>query len=115
MMDYFTHNLEYIIPMMILAITMIIDVMWSIVENHDNIPIIIALISGWWLNVFFLSPFQEFSFFTELIKRVITGDLTRFGLVILFGLFSFTAGMYIVFQGTDIEEFSSYESTMMAM
>lgn len=39
----------------------------------------------------------------------------RFGLVILFGLFSFTAGMYIVFRGTDIEEFSSYESTMMAM
>lgn len=115
MMDYFTHNLEYIIPMMILAITMIIDVMWSIVEDHDNIPIIIALISGWWLNVFFLSPFQEFSFFTELIKRVITGDLMRFGLVILFGLFSFTAGMYIVFRGTDIEDFSSYESTMMAM
>lgn len=115
MTDYFSHNLEYIIPMIILAITMIIDVMWSIVKDHDNIPIIIALISGWWLNIFFLSPFREFSFFTELIKRVITADLMRFGLVILFGLFLFTAGMYIVFRGTDIEEFSSYEKTMMAM
>lgn len=113
--DYIKHNLEYIIPMMILSITLIIDVLWSIVEDHDSIPIIIALISGWWLNIFFLSPFQEFSFFTELIKRVITGDLIRFGLVILFGLFSFTAGMYIVFRGTDKEDFLSYGRTMMAM
>lgn len=113
--NYFFHNMEYIFPMLILSVTMVIDVLWSLIEEHDNIPLIIALICGWWLNVFFLSPFQKFSFFTELIKRVITGDLLRFGLVILFGLFSFTAGMYIVFRGTDEEDFSSYGRTMMAM
>lgn len=113
--SYFVHNLEYIIPMLMLSGTMIVDVLWSITEEHDNIPLILALICGWWLNVFFLSPIKHFSFFTELIKRVIIGDLFRFGLVILFVLFSFTAGMYIVFRGTGEEDFTSYGSTLMAM
>ena len=113
--SYFLHNLEYIIPMMILSLTMIIDVLWSMTETHDNIPLIFALICGWWLNVFFLSPIKRFSFFTEMIKRVIIGDLFRFGIIILFGLFSFTAGMYMVFRGTGEEDFTSYGSTMMAM
>lgn len=112
---YFFHNMEYIFPMLILSVTIIIDVLWSFIEVHDNIPLIIALICGWWLNVFFLSPYKKFSFFTELIKQVIIGDLFRFGLVILFELLSFTAGMYIVFRGTDEEDFSSYGSTMMVM
>lgn len=112
---YFFHTIEYILPMLILSVTIIIDVLWSFTEVHDNVPLIIALICGWWLNVFFLSPYQKFSFFTELIKQVIIGDLFRFGLVILFELLSFTAGMYIVFRGTDEEEFSSYGSTMMVM
>lgn len=114
-LSYFVHNLEYIIPMLILSVTMIVDVLWSITEEHDNIPLIFALICGWWLNVFFLSPIKHFSFFTELIKRVIIGDLFRFGLVILFVLFSFTAGMYIVFRGTGEEDFTSYGRTMMSM
>lgn len=51
---YFTHNLEYITPMLILSVTMILDVVWSLIEEHDNIPLIVALICGWWLNIFFL-------------------------------------------------------------
>lgn len=109
------HNLEYIIPMMILAVSMIVDVLWSIAEEHDNIPLIVAVICGWWLNVFFLSPFKYFSFFTELIKRVIIGDLIRFGLVIVFILVSFSAAMFIAFRGTEKEDFASFSSTMMAM
>ncbi|XP_061170184.1 transient receptor potential cation channel subfamily V member 5-like [Saccostrea echinata] len=114
---YFLHNLEYIFPMLILSVMMIVDVLWSITEQHDNIPLIIALVCGWWLNIFFLSPIKHFSFFTEMIKRVIIGDLFRFGLVILFGLFSFTAGMYMVFRGSEEmqSDFTSYGSTMMAM
>lgn len=114
---YFLHNLEYIIPMLILSVTMIVDVLWTITEQHDCIPLILALICGWWLNIFFLSPIKHFSFFTEMIKRVIIGDLFRFGLIILFGLFSFTAGMYMVFRGSKEpqEDFTSYGSTMMAM
>lgn len=93
--------------MLILSVTMILDVVWSLIEEHDNIPLIVALICGWWLNIFFLYPIKHFSFFTELIKQVIIGDLIRFGLVILFGLFSFSAGMYIVFRGTGEDDFSS--------
>jgi hypothetical protein len=117
MLAYFLHNLEYIIPMLILSATMILDVLWTITEQHDSIPLILALICGWWLNIFFLSPIKHFSFFTEMIKRVIIGDLFRFGLVILFGLFSFTAGMFMVFRGSDEpqDDFMSYGSTMMAM
>lgn len=101
--------------MMILAVSMIVDVLWSIAEEHDNIPLIVAVICGWWLNVFFLSPIKYFSFFTELIKRVIIGDLIRFGLVIVFILVSFSAGMFIAFRGTEKEDFASFSSTMMAM
>lgn len=108
------HNLEYIIPMLIFSVSMIVD-FFEPFTCYDNIPLILALICGWWLNVFFLSPIKYFSFFTELIKRVLIGDLLRFGFVILFILVSFSAGMLIAFRGTDKEDFTSFWSTMMAM
>jgi uncharacterized membrane protein YraQ (UPF0718 family) len=42
---------------------------------HDNIALIIAIIAGWWFAVFFLRAVRLFSFFTEMIRRVIIGDL----------------------------------------
>lgn len=114
--EYIKHNLEYIISMLVFSVLMMVDVLMSVTGlEHNNIPLILALICGWWLNVFFLSPIKYFSFFTELIKRVIIGDLFRFGLVIFFNLVSFSAGMFIAFHGTENEDFTSFWHTMMAM
>ena len=113
--DYFLHNLEYIIPMLVLSVAIFADAVWSTIGISNNIPLICALISGWWLNVFFLSPIEHFSFLTVMIKRVIIGDLFRFGLVIFFGIISFTAGMYMMFRGTNVDDYTTYGSTMMAM
>ncbi|XP_022322031.2 transient receptor potential cation channel subfamily V member 5-like [Crassostrea virginica] len=113
--DYRFHNLEYIIPMLVMSVAMNADAVWSAKGISNNIPLICALICGWWLNVFFLSPIEHFSFLTVMIKRVIIGDLFRFGLVIFFGIISFTAGMYMMFRGTNEDDYTTYGSTMMAM
>ncbi|XP_061194714.1 transient receptor potential cation channel subfamily V member 5-like [Saccostrea echinata] len=116
---YALHNLEYILPLLFCGISLVIDsIMDSVSEQqNENIPLIIALVFGWWVNVFFLSPFKYFSFFTEMIKRVLIGDFIRFGLIILFELFAFTAGMYSVFQGVEVEGeiFRSFERTLLTL
>ncbi|OWF49194.1 transient receptor potential cation channel subfamily V member 5-like [Mizuhopecten yessoensis] len=123
--QYFLHNLEYIVILTVHSSCIVIDTfMTASDDSHDGIPLIIALITGWWFTVFFLRPQRIFSFFTELIKRVIIGDLFRFGIVLLFELISFTAGMHILFQvdvisttggSVDKSDYSSYWTTMLAM
>ncbi|XP_033732844.1 transient receptor potential cation channel subfamily V member 5-like [Pecten maximus] len=123
--QYFLHNLEYIVILTVHSSCIVIDTfMTASDDSHDGIPLIIALITGWWFTVFFLRPQRIFSFFTEMIKRVIIGDLFRFGIVLLFELISFTAAMHILFQvdavpgdNNDVaeNEYSSYWTTMLAM
>ena len=113
--DYLLHNLEYIIPMFVLSGSLIADAVCSTIGISNNIPLICALICGWWLNVFFLSPIEKFSFLTVMMRRAFIGDLFRFGLLIFFGIISLTAGMYIMFRGTDVDDYTTYGRTMMAM
>lgn len=123
--QYFLHNLAYIVMLTVHSSCIIIDaLMTASDDSHDSIPLIIALITGWWFTVFFLRPLRIFSFFTEMIKRVIFGDLLRFGIVLLFELISFTAAMHILFQVDDDPssnddgaetEYSTYWHTMLAM
>ena len=114
--SYFFHNLEYILPLLICSLAIVVDV---IVTQYvpESFALILALIFGWWFCVFFLSPFRMFSFFAEMVKRVIIGDMLRFGLIITFELIAFTAGMYIVFRGSPVEEegFESVGDTLLTM
>ncbi|XP_062616864.1 transient receptor potential cation channel subfamily V member 5-like [Saccostrea cucullata] len=118
-LHYALHNLEYILPLLFFGISIVIDSIHDSVSEgqNENIPLIIAVVLGWWINVFFLSPFKYFSFFTEMIKRVLIGDFIRFGIIILFELFAFSAGMYSIFQGVEVEGaiFRSFERTLLAL
>ncbi|OWF39933.1 transient receptor potential cation channel subfamily V member 5-like [Mizuhopecten yessoensis] len=100
---YYMHNIEYILLMLIFALAVIVDVLITqAVGRHDGIPLIIALFSGWWFNVFFLRGWHLFSFFTVMIKEVIFGDFLRFSVIIAFQLFAFTTCMHTMFQGKDV-------------
>lgn len=129
-MRYSLHNIGYIGFLFVFSICLVVDFfMTQMSVAHDNIALIIAIIAGWWFAVFFLRAVRLFSFFTEMIRRVIIGDLLRFAVIISFMLFAFTAGMYAVFvgkveseaqQSTDYvavidENFGNFGGTMMTM
>ncbi|KAJ8300710.1 hypothetical protein KUTeg_022229 [Tegillarca granosa] len=122
------HNLQYITLLLVFSVLLIYDsLIHGISGKSDSILLILALIAGWWFSVFFLSAFQHFSFFTEMIRRVIIGDLLRFFVIIAFELVSFTASMYIMFAGRKIpsennagilvpdDNFDGYFATMLTM
>jgi transient receptor potential cation channel subfamily V protein 2 len=129
-MRYILHNIGYVSFLFVFSICLFVDFfMTQVSVAHDNIALIIAIIAGWWFAVFFLRAVRLFSFFTEMIRRVIIGDLLRFAVILSFMLFAFTAGMYAVFvgkvesqqqQSADYasaidENFGSFGGTMMTM
>ena len=129
-MRYTLHNIGYVCFLFVFSICLFVDfVMTQVSVTHDNIALIIAIIAGWWFAVFFLRAVRLFSFFTEMIRRVVIGDLLRCAVIISFMLFAFSAGMYAVFvgkvdsqqqQSADYasaidESFGSFGGTMMTM
>ena len=129
-MRYILHNIGYVCFLFVFSICLFVDFfMTQVSVAHDNIALIIAIIAGWWFAVFFLRAVRLFSFFTEMIRRVVIGDLLRCAVIISFMLFAFTAGMYAVFvgkvdpqqqQSADYasaihENFDSFGGTMMTM
>lgn len=128
----YSNNFWYLILLLIFSVSFIIDsfIHWLGNEEGTNSGFLIAaLIFGWWFLLFFLRAIYHFSFFTELIGRVIFGDLLRFSVVIGFELISFTAGMCIMFTGRTVEgttsngtssaipddNFAGYFNTMLSM
>jgi transient receptor potential cation channel subfamily V protein 2 len=129
-MRYTLHNIGYVCFLFVFSICLFVDFfMTQVSVTHDNIALIIAIIAGWWFAVFFLRAVRLFSFFTEMIRRVVIGDLLRCAVIISFMLFAFSAGMYAVFvgkfesqqqQSADYasaidESFGSFGGTMMTM
>jgi len=118
---YWKHNLEYIILLLVFAVALIVDVFVTVgLDRHNSVPLVIALFTGWWFNVFFLRGWQLFSFFTVMIKEVIFGDFLRFSVIIAFQLFAFTTSMHTVFQGKDVptlndSEYNHYGTTLLTM
>ncbi|XP_069121393.1 transient receptor potential cation channel subfamily V member 5-like [Argopecten irradians] len=100
---YWQHNVGYITMVLILAICLLLDSLLTFaLEIHDGVPLVFALLTGWWFNVFFLRGWQVFSFFTVMIQRVIFGDLFRFSVFIGLELVAFTTCMHTVFQGQGV-------------
>ncbi|XP_071156124.1 transient receptor potential cation channel subfamily V member 5-like isoform X1 [Mytilus edulis] len=126
---YIFHNLGYVFFLIAFSVSLFVDFFMTRTKStHDNIALILAVIAGWWFSVFFLRAIRLFSFFTEMIRRVIIGDLLRFSVIISFMLFAFTAGMYAVFVGAVrldqqtpayeeavTEHFSSFGGAMLTM
>ncbi|XP_052091223.1 transient receptor potential cation channel subfamily V member 5-like [Mytilus californianus] len=115
---YIFHNLGYVLFLIVFSACLFIDFFMTMTsDTHDNIALILAVIAGWWFSVFFLRAIRLFSFFTEMIRRVIIGDLLRFAVIISFMLFAFTSGMHAVFVGKNAvnEHFSSFGGAMFTM
>ncbi|KAJ8301014.1 hypothetical protein KUTeg_022533 [Tegillarca granosa] len=117
------HHSGYICLLVTCSVSLSIDVVLNNIPGiKTDVPIIIALVLGWWFSVFFLSPFRRFSFFTVMMRRVFFGDFLRFFVIMAFELVSFTAAMYLLFLPPDyttsnvpVEDFGGYFQTMLTM
>ncbi|XP_033761183.1 transient receptor potential cation channel subfamily V member 5-like [Pecten maximus] len=125
---YWQHNIGYITMVLMFAVCLLLDSLLTFaLEVHDGVPLVFALLTGWWFNVFFLRGWQVFSFFTVMIQRVIFGDLFRFSVFIGLELVAFTTCMHTVYQGqgipnvegiyssTEVSTLLEFGSTMLSM
>lgn len=110
---YVGNNFSYVLLIFILSLGIITDVIMHYVSfGHNGIPIILAVLAGWWFNAFFLRGWRLFGFFTEMIHRVIFGDFFRFSALIVLQLFSFTTTMTVVYQGKNTPSIDGTETSM---
>ncbi|XP_069121391.1 transient receptor potential cation channel subfamily V member 5-like [Argopecten irradians] len=107
---YWRCNLDYISIIMVSGLGLVADVILQLIDyNHNRVPLIIAVLTGWWFNLFFLRGLKMFSFFTVMIKRVIFGDFLRFSVIIAFQLISFSATIHMMYQGRNVPSIDSSE------
>ncbi|XP_033761160.1 transient receptor potential cation channel subfamily V member 5-like [Pecten maximus] len=109
-MLYWKCNMDYISILTVCGVCLLADVIWQLIDyNHNRLPLLIAVLTGWWFNLFFLRGLKMFSFFTVMIKRVIFGDFLRFSVIIAFQLVSFSASVHMMYQGKNVPSIDSSE------
>ncbi|KAL3835938.1 hypothetical protein ACJMK2_021425 [Sinanodonta woodiana] len=81
---------------------------WS--TDYNNTCLIIAVVIGWYLFLFFLRATSFFCFFTSLIQRVLLQDLTRFAPIIALQLAAFSTTMFMLLYNPTNETNNSYNS-----
>jgi len=107
--DYVWHNLHNVLMLFIFGCCAVLHT----VNEATNVLLTIAVIMGWSFMTFFLAPFKKFSYFTEMLKRVIFGDILAFSVIIAFQLLAFSVGIYIMFK---TEQFNfSYPDILLIM
>ncbi|OWF39932.1 Transient receptor potential cation channel subfamily V member 6 [Mizuhopecten yessoensis] len=105
---YWKCNMDYISILMICGMGLLADIIWQFVDyEHNRVPLLISVLTGWWFNLFFLRGLKMFSFFTVMIKRVIFGDFLRFSVIIAFQLISFSASVHTMYQGKNVPSIES--------
>ncbi|XP_052806094.1 transient receptor potential cation channel subfamily V member 5-like [Mya arenaria] len=112
------HNGPLRLVLVLFSVAVIADFVWRISDNtYEDYLLVLALIIGWWFSVFFLRGFQQFSFFTVMIQKVLVGDMFRFSIIIGMELVAFTTGLYIAFRGqtTSDVNVSEYGKLMVSM
>lgn len=88
---------------------LIVDFIVSIsAEQYENYLLIIALILGWFLTIFFLRAIRPFSFFTVLIQNVLIGDVFRFFVILGIEVLAFSTAMFMVLQGSTATDDSNF-------
>lgn len=110
------HNLDYIVCLLVTAISALLESCLIILKLHWDYHIVFALISGWYFMLYF-SPFSKrLVSFTYMIKSGFLEDFLPFAVVFVGLLFSFTAIMYMLFRGThDVDEFDTFKSSLLTM
>lgn len=96
---------------LLLAFCLIIDLFAaSLSTYYENYLLIVAVIIGWFLELFFLRSWRPFSFFTVLIPKVVVKDMLPFSTVFCIEVLAFGTGMYMAIQGSDVESSEEYSS-----
>ncbi|XP_052224071.1 transient receptor potential cation channel subfamily V member 5-like [Dreissena polymorpha] len=89
---------------------------WS--DAYENYCLIVGIIVGWFLTLFFLRTITMFSQFSLLIHQVLAGDIFRFSIILAILLISFSTAMYMSIQGSraiDEEEYRDYGRLILSM
>ena len=101
-------NLAFRLFFILFGLSLITDFICAAVINwYENYMLMLAVAIGWFLMLFFLRAFRQFSFFTVMIQNVLLGDLLRFSVIIFFELVAFSTVMFMALQGA-IETDSEY-------
>lgn len=111
-------NTLFEVYFMLFAVSLLIDFVLAYfsIPGYENYCLIISVIIGWYLLLFFLRVFKTFSFFTVLILQVLS-DLIKFSVVMGILLIGFSTAMFMIMQGaqTDQEEFSNFSEAFVTM
>ena len=85
--------------------------------SYENYLLMVAVIIGWFLMLFFLRALRPFSFFTVMIQKVLIGDLFRFFVILSCELVGFSTAMYMAMQGaSEIDsEFANFGRVVVSM
>ncbi|KAL3835935.1 hypothetical protein ACJMK2_021396 [Sinanodonta woodiana] len=81
---------------------------WS--PEYNNMLLIVAVVIGWYLFLFFLRATSFFCFFTSLIQRVLLQDITRFAPIIALQLVAFSTAMFMLLYNPTNPTSNSYSS-----
>ena len=111
-------NGTFQVMFVLFGLLLIIDLPLAIrVRSYENYLLLIAIILGWFLFLFFLRALRPFSFFTVMIQKVLIGDLFRFSVILSCELIGFSTAIYMAIQGSnDIDsEFGNFGKVMVSM
>ena len=111
-------NLAFRAFFFVFGLSLIIDfICAATMPLYENYMLMLAVLIGWFLMLFFLRAFRPFSFFTIMIQNVLVGDLLRFSVIILCELIAFSTLMFMTMQGaSEVDsEYSTYGRVFLSM
>lgn len=111
-------NGTFEILFVLFGLTLLIDFPFAIwVRSYENYLLMLSIIFGWFLILFFLRALRPFSFFTVMIQKVLIGDLFRFSVILSLELVGFSTIVYMAIQGsTELDpEFDDYWKVVVSM
>ncbi|KAH3797134.1 transient receptor potential cation channel subfamily V member 6-like [Dreissena polymorpha] len=101
------------------SVCLVIDFFASLGSDlYEHYCLIISVILGWFLMIFYLRALRPFSFFTVLIQKVLIGDVFRFSVILALEIIGFATAMYVSLQGStaiDDENYSDYGRVLLSM
>ena len=80
------------------------------VDCYDNYMLLVAVIISWFLFLFFIRCWQRFSFFTLLIQKIMLNEMLSFFVILGIQIAAFGTALYMLVQGTPIQEEEGYSS-----
>lgn len=111
-------NGTFQVMFVLFGLLLIVDIPLAIwVRSYENYLLIVAIVIGWFLFLFFLRALRPFSFFTVMIQKVLIGDLFRFSVILCCELVGFSTAMHMAIQGASEsdEEFDNFGRALLSM